>query len=309
VKRILFALFYYSGLTRFAAWWHRRRVVFLCYHGVTERPERSSADAKGLHVNHRRFATHLDYLERHYNVISLSEFLSAQRSGRRLADYSVVLTFDDGFRNFLTTAAPMLASRRMPATAFLITDYAKAGSADLAGVSQKWTSEDDSTYLSWAEAQLLQKEGFEFGSHTCSHARLLGLPPAESERELLHSLNDLIGKLGVGTAALSYPKGEYSSLLATEARKVGYACAVTTDRGPNEPDHDPFTLGRTLIGDYDDRISFIVRVSGLRWWLAFLRELIFGAPLVVAPPVAVPVPLVTDDVPMLIEEHSAPTRP
>lgn len=307
MKRVFFALLYYAGITKFAAWWHRKRVVFLCYHGITERSERSSANSKGLHVNHRRFATHLDYLGHYYHVISLSEFLSAQRAGRRLPDYSVVLTFDDGFRNFLTTAAPMLASRGMTATALLITDNARVGSAHLAGASRKWTSADDSTYLSWPEAQLLQEEGFEFGSHTCSHARLLDLTPAETERELLHSLNDLVSQLGVGLAPLSYPKGEYSSLLAAEARKVGYACAVTTDRGLNEPDHDLFTLGRTLIGDYDDRISFIVRVSGLRWWLACIRGLFSMGPSVIAP-VATPL-TATADVPILINEQSAPTRP
>lgn len=60
-------------------------------------------------------------------------------------------------------------------------------------------------------------------------------------------------------------------MLADDARKLGYACAVTTDRGPNELDHDLFTLGRTLIGDDDNVASFAVRVSGLRWWLARLR--------------------------------------
>lgn len=69
---------------------------------------------------------------------------------------------------------------------------------------------------------------------------------------------------------LSYPKGEYSSLLAEEARKLGYSCALTTDRGQNELGHDLFTLGRTLIGNRDDQASFAVRVSGLRRWLVSL---------------------------------------
>jgi hypothetical protein len=64
---------------------------------------------------------------------------------------------------------------------------------------------------------------------------------------------------------LSYPKGEWSELFA-DACRVGYACAVTTDRGSNEMDHDVFTLGRTLIGDNDDEAAFAVavRVSGRR---------------------------------------------
>lgn len=268
MKKVLFALLYHLGVNRLAAWCHRARVTILCYHGVTERPGGGADDPKGLHVNHLRFADHLDFLQRRYNVISLSEYLRARNEGRSLGHYSVVLTFDDGFRNFLTVAAPMLAARKLPATVFLITD--KAGEEDHTGCPSTWTVEDDRRYLSWAEARALKEHGFEFGSHTCSHSPLLGLSATDTRRELHHSFMQLVTELGVKEPTLSYPKGEYSSILAEDARKLGYACAVTTDRGQNELDHDLFTLGRALIGNNDDRASFAVRVSGLRWWLVSL---------------------------------------
>jgi peptidoglycan/xylan/chitin deacetylase (PgdA/CDA1 family) len=269
MKKHLFALFHALGVTRFASWYHRRRVVFLCYHGVTKRPTRSAADPKGLHVNHQRFAAHLDFLQRHYTIISLADYIAA-RNSQRLPLYSAVLTFDDGFRNFLTVAAPLLAARQIPATVFLITD--KAAEVTSHDLNLDWTPEDDERHLSWADARRLKDElKFDMGSHTCSHSGLLTLSANETERELRHSYNELVTHLAVKTPTLSYPKGQYSRLLAHDARKLGYACAVTTDRGPNELDHDLFTLGRTLIGDDDDVPSFAVRVSGLRWWLARLR--------------------------------------
>jgi peptidoglycan/xylan/chitin deacetylase (PgdA/CDA1 family) len=269
MKKILFAVLYRLGVTSFARWWNRDRVTFLCYHGVTKQLQRRRDDPKGLHVHHLRFAAHLDYLQRHYNVVSLRDYMIARDGGRSLAPYSVVLTFDDGFRNFLTVAAPMLAERKIPATVFLITD--RTDEEPAGERKQTWATADDRRYLSWSEARELKKRhGFEFGSHTCSHSRLCGLSAADTDRELLHSFDQLITHLGIERPALSYPKGEYSSLLAAQARKVGYACAVTTDRGFNEMDHDLFTLGRTLIGNNDDRASFAVRVSGLRWWLVRL---------------------------------------
>src|SRR6266404_3062424 len=270
MKKHLFALVHALGVTRFASWYHRKRVVFLCYHGVTKRRTRSSADPRGLHVNYRRFAAHLDFLQRHYKIISLSDYIRAHNDQRRLPPYSAVLTFDDGFRNFLTVAAPLLAARQIPATVFLITD--KAGEQTDPDLSLDWIPEDDERYLSWADVLILKnKLNLEIGSHTCSHAGLLTLSAEQTERELLHSYNDLVDHLEVQAPTLSYPKGQYSTLLADDARKLGYACAVTTDRGPNEMDHDLFTLGRTLIGDDDNVASFAVRVSGLRWWLAILR--------------------------------------
>jgi peptidoglycan/xylan/chitin deacetylase (PgdA/CDA1 family) len=265
MKKILFGLLYRIGVTRFAAWWNRKRVIFLCYHGVTERPTRAPEDSKALQVNRQRFAAHLDLLARRYHPISLGDYLTARDTGQSLRDYSVILTFDDGFRNFLTVAAPLLVERSIPATVFLITDKVAQESGQ--GKSS-WSPEDDQKSLSWAEARMLKEQyGFEFGSHTCSHSGLLALSPHETEHELQHSLKDLVTNLAVDRPALSYPKGEYSKLLAAEAQKVGYACAVTTDRGYNEGDHDPFTLGRALIGDNDDEGAFAVRLSGLRWWL------------------------------------------
>jgi peptidoglycan/xylan/chitin deacetylase (PgdA/CDA1 family) len=271
MKKAFFVFLYITGLTTFARWYYRKRVVFLCYHGVTKRTTRSPDDPKGLHVNHLRFKQHLEFLRSHYQVISLSDYLAAQRERGSLPHYSVVLTFDDGFRNFLTVAAPLLAQYAMPATVFLVTD--KAGETVDLDFPSEWTPADDRRHLSWSEAKLLrEKQKVDFGSHTCSHSGLLTLSLQDAQRELHQSYQEMVSNLCVQAAILAYPKGQYSRVIADEARKVGYAGAVTTDRGRNEVDHDPFTLGRTLIGDNDDLPSFAVRVSGIRSWLAGIRS-------------------------------------
>jgi peptidoglycan/xylan/chitin deacetylase (PgdA/CDA1 family) len=277
MKKLAFALLYLLGVTTFAAWWNRRRVVFLCYHGVTERSQRRVTDPTGLHVNHHRFAAQLDFLARRYRFISLEEYLQARREGRSLPDYSLVLTFDDGFRNFLTVAAPLLSARGIPTTVFLITGNAESRSEE--NQDTTWQPTDDTTYLSWREAQFLrEKYQIDFGSHTCSHSPLMSLSSPEIVRELRQSREDLTRNLAIDYPALSYPKGERSQMLAAAARKQGYSCAVTTDRGANEMEHDLFTLGRTLVGDADDEMSLAVRVSGVRRWMASLRDFLVSRP-------------------------------
>jgi len=277
MKRLAFALLFLTGLTGLGAWYYRRRVIFVCYHGVTEQSERSRTDPTGLHVNHQRFAAQLDFLARRYHFISLDEYLQARNGGRQLPDYSLLLTFDDGFRNFLTVAAPILSARHIPATVFLITGNADAITEEVHDT--KWKPRDDSRYLSWREARIL-KENYQidFGSHTCSHSPLMSLSPAEVVRELRQSREDLATNLGIEYPALSYPKGERSQMLAAAAREQGYSCAVTTDRGANEMTHDLFTLGRTLVGDADDQMSLAVRVSGVRNWIAFFRDVFINQP-------------------------------
>ncbi len=272
IKAYLFGALFYLGVTRLARWFNRKRVIILCYHGVTERPTRSPDDPFGLHVRHERFAAQLEYLRRHYRVIALRDYLDAIRHGQRTPRYSVILTFDDGYRNFFTAAAPRLAERSLPAALFPITDMVRQD--DRVPETRAWTPSDDDTYLSWAEVRALaQNPRYEVGSHTCSHPELPLLSPVDVERELRDSSGAIALHLG-GTdrLALAYPKGRYTHYIARQAQSIGYGCALTTDEGSNNLHADLFTLQRILIGDDDTVPAFAARVSGCVSWLKGLRR-------------------------------------
>lgn len=267
LKFLVFAFLYAVGITRLARWRNRQRVAILCYHGVTQRPSRTSQDPAGLHVRCSRFLAHLNYLKRHYRIISLRDYLKARQEGSPLPDYSVVLTFDDGFRNFFTTAAPLLNRKGIPATLFLITDWVREH--DLGRPDPSWSPGDDETYLSWTQVRALSRNpNLELGSHTCSHSRLSRLSAEEADRELRGSYEVLASRRGTGEPLpLAYPKGDYSSPIAQRAAGLGYRCALTTDAGLNDADTDLFALKRLLIGDDDAAPIFAARVSGLIGWL------------------------------------------
>ena len=268
MKEFLFVALFSLGITRLARLYNRNRVTILCYHGVTERTTRSSLDPFGLHVRRDRFLAQLDYLQRNYQVISLREYLEAIHQGRRLSQYSVILTFDDGYRNFLTAAASRLSERGMPVTIFLITDLVRQDPHAFQR-TRTWMSSDDETYLSWAEVQELEQDpNYEFGSHTCSHSKLPLLSLEEMDRQLRESY--AVIALHVGKAnglPLAYPKGQYTGWIAQRAHALGYGCALTTDAGCNDLNSDLFALRRVLIGDDDSVPAFSARVSGLTSWL------------------------------------------
>jgi peptidoglycan/xylan/chitin deacetylase (PgdA/CDA1 family) len=276
VKRPTFKFCYFTGITQCIAWWHRKRVMILCYHGITERPERDPNDPDGLHVRSDRFAAQLNYLQAHYHILSLSEYLAARRAGHPLPEYSLILTFDDGLRNFLTVAAPLLAERRVPAALFLVTGWmSESGGLH---TSRKWSPADDEASLPWAEMQVLQQEyGVEIGSHTCTHQVLPDLPTKEAERELRDSRAAIVEHLKPqsDTLALAYPKGGYSAWIIERARALGYSCALTTDRGFNDASTDLFKLHRHIVGDEEVPV-FAAHICGLVWWLhearAFLQR-------------------------------------
>jgi peptidoglycan/xylan/chitin deacetylase (PgdA/CDA1 family) len=240
---------------------------------VTERTDRSPDDPSGLHVRLDRFRSQLDYLEHHHRVLSLRDYLKARREGKPLPDYSVVLTFDDGYRNFFTVVAPCLIERGLPASVFLITDRIVDGGRDARNAC--WTPDDDRAFLSWGEVSELEKRtGIWIGSHTCSHARLSSLSGGEVVRELKDSRAALATHVSEEALALAYPYGDYTDPVVGQARGAGYVCALTTDEGPNELNSDLFTLRRTLIGDDDAVPAFAARVSGLTCWLGGARAIL-----------------------------------
>lgn len=85
--------------------------AILMYHGT---PRRQAADLE------RQFA----YLSRCFDVVPLAALREAPRAGRR----RVVLTFDDGLRNNLTVAYPLLRRFALPATVFVCPGLIGTGS-------------------------------------------------------------------------------------------------------------------------------------------------------------------------------------
>src|SRR2546430_2892483 len=153
LKKLLFALLMVTGVTRLLAYLNRRRVTILCYHGVTPREGPRPNDEHKLHIPFLLFVKQLDHLERFYRVISLDDFVTAHRERRQLPPWSVVLTFEDGIRNFFTVAAPELKRRGLSATSFIITGQA----LPLIPVNSnhEWQPEDDGLFLSWPDIQEL----------------------------------------------------------------------------------------------------------------------------------------------------------
>lgn len=105
------------GLFRLARWLLRRSVLIVGWHGVSLGDEQQRFAS--LFISPETFRRRLEYLKRHYNVISLDEALHQLAAGK-IKPRQVVLTFDDGYYNFLSAAAPILREFGMPATVYLV---------------------------------------------------------------------------------------------------------------------------------------------------------------------------------------------
>lgn len=278
---IFYDLFFFFRLTDLARFCNRTNTMILCYHGVTERLSPDPEDRSGILVERSVFLSQLVFLKRHYNVIALSDYLAARQNSKLLPRHSVILTFDDGLRNFLTVAAPVLMQFGLPATVFLVTDNVEARNAS--NLTSNWAPLDDRISLSWEEAKALHSaQGIEFGSHTCSHPELPQLS-LNLDRELRDSFQAIHENLReTFLPSLAYPYGDYTARIAENARLTGYSCAFSTGAGTNSNKTDLFRLRRAVVRTYDSTEIFAARVSGLIGWLRILRDIFrrLGLPLV-----------------------------
>ncbi len=96
----------------------QRKAVILMYHQVSEK----KADPWQLAVTPENFQMQLDILAAHFNVLPLHQLVDDVRRGK-LQKNSVAITFDDGFEDNYTSAAPILDWFKLPAT-FYITSSA-----------------------------------------------------------------------------------------------------------------------------------------------------------------------------------------
>jgi peptidoglycan/xylan/chitin deacetylase (PgdA/CDA1 family) len=103
-------------------------LTVLNYHRVDD-VSRSGFDTfiPNVSVSSENFARQMDYVKRHYNVISCED-LNAFRNGEQdLPPYPMLITFDDGYYDNYSNAYPILKARNLPAIIFLATDYIEKG--------------------------------------------------------------------------------------------------------------------------------------------------------------------------------------
>lgn len=111
------------GLNRWARHRTRRRLLGLCYHGVVSE-EGPPADARTrIAVTATQFEAQMRELRRHWTPVGSRRILDAISGGPPLPDRAVHVSFDDGYRNNLTVAAPILERYEIPATVFITSGF------------------------------------------------------------------------------------------------------------------------------------------------------------------------------------------
>jgi peptidoglycan/xylan/chitin deacetylase (PgdA/CDA1 family) len=104
---------------------HSHDAILVVYHSINEvREDRIRVPNI---VTPAIFEAQIQFLASTARMISLQEYLDHVEQGKPILNKSIVVTFDDGYKDNLTLAAPILQKHGVPATFFITTEYIGAG--------------------------------------------------------------------------------------------------------------------------------------------------------------------------------------
>lgn len=245
---------------------HRRALPILMYHSISDDAESNASPYYKTTTRPALFAQHLRWLsDAGFRSVGLEDGIRIAQQGNGAQEKAVVITFDDGFRDFYDSAFPALKSQGHTATVFLPTAF----------IGESRQTFKGRECLTWEEVRGLRGQGIQFGSHSVNHPVLYKTPWGEIENQLACSKKKLEQELGEKVASFAYPYAfpqqdqRFADTFKELLRQQGYRHCVTTMIGRVQSGDDLFSLKRLPVNDCDDRPLLLAKLSGAYDWLAY----------------------------------------
>lgn len=268
------------------------RVTILGYHDFSK-----SKKATEMLISTDKFRKQMQAIkDLGLNVISMDDFMAWKRGEKKIADKSVLITIDDGWKSVYTDAYPILKQFGYPFTLFLYTRYIDGGASALT-----------TTMISE-----MQKNGCTIGSHSNTHPypatvkaqRAKGAEAFASylRQEMAGSRQILEKKFKTKVASYAYPGGYHTGEMLPIATESGYEFLFTVLPGKTTSATSNFTLPRyVILGTHDYIFRNATSFKATRTSAASDGAIVQSTPHPVSPP---PGDLVTTRLPTVSADLS-----
>jgi len=217
---------------------NKGQIPIIMFHYVRTVDQSKDPLGYNLSITPTSFEKILQYLSNQgYHTIHVEDLLKEP-----VAKKDIILTFDDGYEDFFTTARPLLKKYGFTASEAIITGKI-----------------DGTTYMSPRQIQTIDQEGFEILSHTVNHVDLDTDP--HQKTEIVDSKTYLEKLLNKPIDTLVYPSGRYNNETLQLDKEAGYKIGLTTKPGYANLEGDLLQLHRIRIDNRDGFLGFVKKLT------------------------------------------------
>lgn len=217
------------------------RVPILIYHYVEIVTDTNDTIRKSLAISPYIFKKQIKTLQdAGYTFITPSDISDTLDGKKILPEKPIILSFDDGYRDFYTDVFPILKEEKIKSVLYVVPGFL-----------------DRINYLYTKQLDEIVKSGtVEIGAHTMHHVYLKGGNKIIVEKEISESKKTLEDMYHISVVSFAYPYGAFDTQAADMVKKAGFTTAVSTVTG-NEVNqmnryflyriHPGYTTGASLM--------------------------------------------------------------
>lgn len=237
----------------------------LMYHRVID--NNKYAGVYDTYVNLENFEKQMKYIKDNgYEAITFEDIANGEYKNRFNKKY-VIITFDDGYKDNLKNALPILKKYNLKAVLFYVTDEKY----------NKWDTDAENRpkekkfeLMNLEEIKELYSSGLiEIGGHTTTHLDMPLIEREELKKDLEESKDKIKAITGKKVVSFAYPWGRNNETCRKVVEEVGYKFAVSTESGSACFSDDLFEIVRVGVYSKDDIKKFEQKISGN---YPFMRE-------------------------------------
>lgn len=221
------------------------RVPILEYHYIRVVSDPRDRLGFNLSVTPADFQAQMDWLQANgYHPVDLNDLRAYFKEQKPLPARPVVLTFDDGYTDFYTTAFPVLQSHGFKGVAYIVPGFL-----------------DHPRYMTSAQVVEIDRAGIEVAAHTMTHADLTKASAAVLVSEIQGSKNALERMVGHPVLDFCYPSGMFNATVIAALQQFGFESATTEMPGTDHTWASRLTWTRVRVNGGERLDQFVANLG------------------------------------------------
>ncbi len=224
--------------------YNNQSVPVLYYHSI------EYEKGNELRLPKEKFREQMKFLkENGYTTLTMNELYDFLAHDKPVPDKSVVITFDDGYRDNYENAFPILKEFGFKATIFIITS----------------TIDKEEDFLTSNQLKEMERYGIDIESHTVNHDKLDRLSYDKQLYTLKNSKEFLEKLLNRKIYYFAYPYGEWNENTIKALKNAGYKMAFTTESGWANKNKGLYRLNRVYVNANHSMAEFERRLANEKY--------------------------------------------